>query len=197
MMTNNRQEKAKAALSLACLNAQPPETSYDESSIVNSPVRGKERGLYSVLPFSSYFEVYGGRIDAENKEEGAQGAITSNYDTKRSVYPSKQYIIVLQVLSLFPCAVELDDLSIVYKEYTHCDYGDVLLDSFKCSTCGQDTERLVLHPGVMKAIPLPFTAPSSSSTSRRGDWRVLMDMCMYIYVHVHVCIKILVKIRLS
>lgn len=34
----------------------------------------------------------------------------------RAIYPSKQYILELQVLSLFPCEVELDEVSVLYRE---------------------------------------------------------------------------------
>jgi hypothetical protein len=179
--------------------------------------------------------VYGGLIDEvyspENRAEGAEGVVTSNKGTKRAVYPSKQYTVVLQLLSLFPCMVELDEISViykvniciyihiymyiyiyvniyellinmetymyshlhpehnvyrisvVYKECSHCENGDVLLDSFECSTpssaFNQDKDALVLHPGAMKSIPVPFTTQSSSSGSR---YFISIYICVNMYL---------------
>ena len=186
----------KAALLLHASNCVPVEPDFSTTDLSNIssqdkivPIgvgisRDNEGAVRAFLP---YFEIEtesavvreepsklilssGGSSSSSSSSRAAEADVRGRVD----VSSEGHYSICLNLLSRFPCSVELDEVCIIYEAAPTLVGRDSSIEgttedgmrmsnpqcfAAACLTMGSN-EAITLHPGVAQALTFPFAAPS-------------------------------------
>jgi hypothetical protein len=167
------------ALSLHALRSKRESrlavSSESHTSLSADPDDFKEDGrtleAEGVYPLLHYFEVNG---DGSAKvaemrpemltEETADLSLSSTPSDVESLRPDARCTLHISITSLFPCIVEVDEVSVMYE--SHATDADAALPSrhFTAITApAQEVNSITLQPAVLKVLSLSFVAPSSTA----------------------------------
>lgn len=131
-----------------------------------------------VFPLLTYFEVNGDGSAKVHDMSGAEMLTDEMADLQlsslpcdiKTLRPDVCCTLQVSIRSLFPCVVEVDEVSVLYESRATIADSTLPARLFTAvTTPAQEVNSITLHPAMQKILSLSFVAPSST-TEGYGDF---------------------------